>query len=205
MKNIIILTVLVIFLVGLLLWEIWPDRIEIVHLDFRKNQSSQLLSINCQELDLLLDKQWEIRYPHLITKNETKKISVVLLDTSSANSFIVTEESECDMAIEVFLDISGTAISPGSRIIEPYYLGSPLRFEWEIQAVDEDVSGIIWIYLVVDGDGGQFSRRPLFAYPVELRVITLMGFPPRVFRIIILALAIFSSGIYLLLKPDRRE
>ena len=203
MKNIIILTTLIVFLVGLLLWEIWPDRIEIVHLVFKKNQSSRLLSINCQELEFLLDKQWEIKYPHLITKNETKKITVVLLDTSPTKFRVGAEESECDVAIEVFLDISGTAISPGPRIIEPYYLGSPLRFEWEIQAVDEDVSGIIWIYMVEYDKRGELSRYPLFAYPVELQINTLMGFSPRVLRIILLALAIISSGIYLLLKPDR--
>jgi len=203
MKNIIIFTILVVFLAGLLLWEIWPDPIEIVHLVFKKNQSSQLLSINCQELEFLLDKPWEIKYPQLITKNETKKITVVLLDTSPINPFVGAEEPECDVAIEVFLDISGTAISPGSRIIEPYYLGSPLRFEWEIQAVEEDVSGIIWIYVVEYDNGGGLSRYPLFAYPVELRINTLMGFSPRVLRIILLVFVIISSGIYLLLKPDK--
>lgn len=203
MKNIIIFTILVVFLAGLLLWEIWPDPIEIVHLVFKKNQSSQLLSINCQELEFLLDKPWEIKYPQLITKNETKKITVVLLDTSPINSFVGEEEPECDVAIEVFLDISGIVISPSSRIIEPYYLGSPLRFEWEIQAVDEDVSGIIWIYVVEYDNGGKLSRYPLFAYPVELRINTLMGFSPRVLRIILLAFVIISSGIYLLLELDR--
>lgn len=203
MKNIVIFTILVVFLVGLLLWEIWPDPIEIVHLVFKKNQSSQLLSINCQELEFLLDKPWEIKYPQLITKNETKKITVVLLDTSPINSFVGAEEPECDVAIEVFLDISGIAISPSSRIIEPYYLGSPLRFEWEIQAVDEDVSGIIWIYVVEYYNGEELSRYPLFAYPVELRINTLMGFSPRVLRIILLAFVIISSGIYLLLELDR--
>ena len=203
MKNIVIFTILVVFLVGLLLWEIWPDPIEIVHLVFKKNQSSQLLSINCQDLEFLLDKPWEIKYPQLITKNETKKITVVLLDTSPINLFVGAEEPECDVAIEVFLDISGIAISPSSRIIEPYYLGSPLRFEWEIQAVDEDVSGIIWIYVVEYYNGEELSRYPLFAYPVELRINTLMGFSPRVLRIILLAFVIISSGIYLLLELDR--
>ena len=33
-KNSIILIILVIFLVGLLLWEIWPDRIETAYLVF---------------------------------------------------------------------------------------------------------------------------------------------------------------------------
>jgi hypothetical protein len=203
MKNSIILVILVVFLVGLLLWEIWPDRVETAYLVFEKNQSSQLLSINCQELEYLLDKQWEIKYPKSITKNETKKITVVLLDTSPANSFVVAGESECDMAIEVFLDISGTAIEPGSRIIEPYYLRSPLRFEWEIQAIGEDVSGIIWMYMVEYENGGQLSRYPLFAYPVELRINTFMGFSPRVLRVILFSLVIISSGIYLFLKPDR--
>ena len=203
MKKNIILTILAVFLVGLLLWEIWPDRIEIVHLDFKKNQSSQLLSIQCQELEVLLDKQWEVTYPHLITKNETKKMTVVLLDASPANSIVVAEEPECDLAIEVFLDISGTAVSPGARIIEPYYLGSPLRFEWEIQALDKDENGIIWIYVFIEDNEGQFTQYPLFALPVELRIDTLIGFSPRVLRIVLFALAVISSVIYLLFKPDR--
>jgi len=149
MKNKFVLTILIIFLVGLFLWEIWPDRIEIIHLDFKKNRANHLISTDCREVEYLLDKQWEIKYPKLITKNQIREISVFLLDPSSGNSLLVAGDSECDIAIEVFLDVPDTVISPGSRIIEPYHFGSPLRFKWEIQAVDGDVSGIIWIYMIV--------------------------------------------------------
>ena len=80
-----------------------------------------------------------------------------------------------------------------------------MRFEWEIQAIGENVSGIIWMYMVEYDNGGQLSRYPLFAYPVELRINTFLGFSPRVLRFTLLALVIFSSGIYLIIKPDRRE
>ena len=200
MKNKFVLAVLIIFLAGLFLWEIWPDRIEIIHLDFREDRTSQLFSTDCREIDYLLDKQWEIKNPHLITKNESREISVVLLDPSSGDSLLTAGDSECDIAIEVFLDVPDVAISPGSRIIEPYYSGSPLRFEWEIQAVDGDVSGIIWIYMIVKDNGGQLSRYPLFALPVELQNNTLMGISPRVLRIIFFVFIIISSGIYYLLK-----
>ena len=133
------MTILIIFLVCLFLWEIWPDRIEIIHLDFKKNRASQLFSTDCREVKLLLDKQWEIKYPKLITKNESSEITVALLDPSSVNSLLVAGDSECDIAIEVFLDVPDTVISPGSRIIEPYHFGSPLRFKWEIQAVDATI------------------------------------------------------------------
>jgi len=200
MKNKFILIILIIFLVGLFLWEIWPDRIEIIHLDFKKNRTNQLISTDCREVEFLLDKQWEIKYPHLISKNESREISVAQLGPSSGNSPLVAGDSECDVAIEVFLNVPGTVISPGSRIIEPYHFGSPLQFEWEIQAVDGDVSGIIWIYMIVKDNGGQLSRYPLFALPVELHTNTLMGVTPRVLRIILFALTIISLGIYLLLK-----
>ncbi len=200
MKNKFVLIILIIILVGLFLWEIWPDRIEIIHLDFKKNRTNQLISTDCREVEFLLDKQWEIKYPHLITKNESGEISVALLGPSSGNSLLVAGDSECDIAIEVYLDVPDTVTSPGSRIIEPYHCGSPLRFEWEIQALDGDVSGIIWIYMIVKDNGGQLSRYPLFALPVELQINTLMGVSPRVLRIILFALIIISSGIYLLLK-----
>lgn len=121
------------------------------------------------------------------------------------NSSIAAGESECDIAIEVLLDVSGIVTSPGSRIIEPYHIGSPLRFEWSAQAADGDVSGTIWIYILLDEKGGQISRYPLFALPVEFRTFSLMGIPPRILRIILFFLILISSGIYFFLKPTRRE
>ncbi len=203
MKSILILIILVVFLIGLLIWEIWPDRIEIVHLDFNKDQTNKMQSINCQAMDYLLDRQWEIKYPYSISKNEEKIISVNLLDTSATDPPILIGKSECDIAIEVLLDISGIVTSPGSRIIEPYHIGSTLRFEWGVQAADGDVSGTIWIYLLSDENSGQFSRYPLFALPVEVRTISLMGISPRMLRIIFFSMIIISSGIYLLIKSKR--
>jgi len=203
MKSILILIILVVFLIGLLIWEIWPDRIEIVYLDFNKAQTKKIQSINCRAVDYLLDRQWEIKYPYSISKNEEKIISVNLLDTSATDPPILIGKSECDIAIEVLLDISGIVTSPGSRIIEPYHIGSTLRFEWGVQAADGDVSGTIWIYLLSDENSGQFSRYPLFALPVEVRTISLMGISPRMLRIILFSMIIISSGIYLLIKSKR--
>jgi len=205
MKSIFILIILVIFLISLLLWEIWPDRIEIVHLDFKKDHTNQIQSINCRAVDSLLDRRWEIKYPYSISKTETKTVSVILLDSSLANSSIAAGEPECDIAIEVFLDVFGIVTSPGSRIIEPYHIGSPLRFEWSVQAVEGDMNGTIWIYALSDENRGQFSRSPLFAVPVEFRTNSLMGISPRIFRIVLFALIVISSGIYLFLKSTKRE
>jgi len=205
MKSILITIILVVFMIGLLIWEIWPDRIEIIHLDFQEGQTNQIQSINCQEVDYLLDGQWEIKYPESISKKESKIISVNLLDTSAIDPSIPMEESKCDVAVEVLLDITGIAASPGSRIIEPYHIGSPLRFEWNVQAVDGDASGTIWIYIVLDEKGGQFSRYPLFALPVEFRTILLLGVSPHILRIILFALTLISSGIYLLIMTNKRE
>ena len=205
MKSIFILIILAIFLIGILLWEIWPDGVEIVHLKFKTDQSKQILKIYCRAVDSLLDKQWEIRYPNSINKFETKTVSIVLLDSSPTNSSITGGEPECDIAIEVLLDASSIETSPGSRILEPYQNGSPLRFEWSVQAGDGDTSGTIWIYLLLKEEGEQFSRFPLFALPVEFSTISLMGISPRILRMILFLLIIINSGIYLLIKSNGRE
>ncbi len=202
-KSIFILIILAIFLIGLLLWENWPGRIEIIHLGFNKNQTNQIQSINCRTVDLLLNRQWEIRYPYSISKFGTKTISVVLSDSSLTSSSIISGESECDIAIEVLLDVSGIITIPGSRMIEPYHLGAPLRFEWGVEAVNDEVSGTIWIYILVDENGGQYSRYPIFSLPLEIRSISLMDIPPHMVRIILFALGLIISGIYLLLKTNR--
>ncbi len=205
MKSIFILIILVIFLIGLLLWEVWPERVEIVHLDFKKDQTNQIQTINCRAVDSLLDRRWEIRYPYSISKFETKTVSIVLLDSSLTNSSIAAGEPECDIAIEVLLDVSGIETSHGSRIIEPYHIGSPMRFEWGVQAADGDASGTIWLYLLSDGEGEQFSRYPLFALPVEFRTNSLIGISPRILRMGLFFLILICSGIHLLLKPNGRE
>lgn len=202
-KSIFILVILVIFLIGLLLWEIWPDRIEIIHLNFNKDQTNQIQLINCRTVDLLLNRQWEIKYPYSISKFGPKIISVVLSGSSLTNSSIISGESECDIAIEVLLDVSGIITSPGTRIIEPYHIGIPLRFEWDVEAANDEMSGTIWIYILVDENGGQYSRYPLFALPIEIRSISLMGISLRTVRIILFSLGLFIFGIYLLRKTNR--
>ena len=205
LKSIFVLIILVIFLIGLLLWEILPERIEKVHLVYKKDQINQIQSINCRTMDYLLDERWEIIYPYSLSKNESKIISINLLDTSATDPPILIGESECDIAIEVILDVSGIFTNPGSRIIETYHIGSPLRFEWSVQPANGDVSGTIWIYLLSDENGEQFSRYPLFAYPVKIRTISLMGISPRMLRIILFSLILIISGIYLLIKFKRCE
>jgi len=205
MKSIFILIILVIFLIGLFLWEIWPDRVEIINLDSKKDQANQIQTINCRSVDSLFERQWEIRYPYSLSKNETKEVSVLLLDSSLTHSSISAGESECDIAIEVILDISNIIIKPGPRIIEPFHPGSPLRFEWIVQAVDGDASGTIWIYVLSDESTGQLFRYPLFVLPVKIRNYSLMGISPRLLRIILFALIFIGSGIYLLLRPNERE
>ena len=205
MKSIFILTILAIFLIGLLLWEIWPDRVEIVHLKFKKDQTKQIQKIHCRAVDSLLDRRWEIRYPYSISKFETKTVSIVLLDSTLTDSSIAVGKPECDIAIEVLLDVSGIETSPGSRIMEPYHIESPLRFEWSLQAVEGDTSGTIWIYLISNEERGQFSRYPLFALPVEFRTVSLMGISPSILRMILFFLILINSGIYLLIKSNGRE
>ena len=153
----------------------------------------------------MLDNQWKISYPYSISKAETETVSVVLLNSSLSNSSIPVEESECDIAIEVLLDVSGMVISPGSKIIEPYRVGSPLRFDWSIKALENDVSGTIWIYILSGENGEQLSRYPLFAVPVEIKTNSFMGISPRFFRFLLFSLIIIITGIYFLQKTNYRE
>lgn len=204
-KNHILITI-VIFLLGLLLWEFWPDQVEIVYFDFRKNHSEQIKELNCQALNSLLGRKWEIRYPNIISKNETKIVSAILLDPPSADVSIFAEESECTIAMEIYLDIPGIETIPGPRLIEPYKIGAPLRYEWAIQKGEGDLAGTIWIYLLFsDKNEGQISRYPLFASPVEFRTISFLGISPRIWRIILFSLIMITPGVYFLLKSNNQE
>ena len=122
--NLIIFTFL---LIGLLLWEFWPEKNSVAYLEYNNDQSSQLEAVNCQVKDFLLDQQWEIRYPYSISKSETKTIEAALSDIFPNIDSMDIKEPECAAAVEIFLDIPGTKNNQGSRIIQPYHLGSPLE------------------------------------------------------------------------------
>jgi len=206
MKKNHILIVIVIFLLGLLLWELWPEKVETVYLDFQKNLGEQIYELNCQVINTLLDRKWEIRYPDIISKNETKMVSAILLDPSSTEVSTSSDENECDIAVEVYLDVPGIETVPGQRLIEPFQIEAPLRYEWAIQKREGDLSGTIWIYLLLsDKNEGKISRYPLFALPIEFRTISFFGISPRIWRVILFLLSMITVGIYYLFKSIDRE
>ena len=207
MKSNYFLVILVIVLIVLLLWEIWPDQFQIINLNYQINQNEEMQTLNCEGSDSLLEREWEIRYPKIISTREKKNVSVVLMDPPQTDLSTIAEAPECNLAVEVHLDVSGIDTIPGSRIIEPYQFGATLRYEWgiSIQKGNSSASGTIWIFILENEKDGQISRYPLFAYPVEFRSYSFLGISLRIWRIIFFSLCIFFTGIYFLLMSKRGE
>ncbi|MDO9546440.1 MAG: hypothetical protein Q7J07_06795 [Pelolinea sp.] len=183
-------------LIGLSIWEFWPIRTSLITLEFNKVQANQLPMIECREITDLLERKWEIIYPNLISKADSSEVLVLLLNNSRTSLYTQAENNECNSAIEVRLEISGNIPKTGPSIISPYQAGHPQRFEWEITTEDEDLQGIVWIYLLFEKNNGQLSRIPLFAVPIEMQTISILGFSPRSFRIIIAGIIILGLLIY---------
>ena len=207
MKSIYFLFILVIALISLLLWEIWPDQFQIINLNYQINQNEEMQRLNCAGLSSLLEREWEIRIPKTISTSEKKKVSVVLKNPPQTDLSNIAEAPACNLAVEVHFDVSGIDTIPGSRIIESYQLGANLIYEWRIstQKGNGSASGTIWIYLLINEKDGQITRYPLFALPVEFRSHSFFGISPRVWRIILFSLCLFFTGIYFLLISKKGE
>ena len=195
MKNIPLILIAVFLLIGLSVWELLPVRKTTLQLDFNKDLISQLSLIECAKIMELLDRRWEITYPLSIPKGEKEKISLFLLENPQPNIFRQRITTACNSAIEARLNIPGQVSNPSGSVISPYQEGSYQRFEWEIKAADNDLKGTIWIYLLVNENSGQLSRTPLFSVPIEIKILSIMGFTPRSLRIILAVLIILGTLI----------
>jgi hypothetical protein len=80
---------------------------------------------------------------------------------------------------EARLDMAGMDVRPADTVGEPLLPGQSATFFWSVRPAEVgNYRGTVWLFLhFVPKDGGQESRQPLSAQPIEIEATSLFGIP----------------------------
>jgi hypothetical protein len=196
MKNRLVISIAVIFLIGLVIWEIIPPKESTQIFEVNGDLTKQRILADCTGLEELISRKWKITYPGSVSSKDTVKISAILLDESETMQIHQKGNSNCKFAIETRWKYTKNNQKIEKSIISSYQECIPLKFDWETMMGEEEMVGNIWIYLLSSEENEGLSRTPLLVIPVNIENSSILNISPRSFRIItagILILLIISS------------
>lgn len=204
MKTKMIAIIMGVFLASLLIWELWPDQLEIVQLEFREDQRSINEEVDCHSIQDITERNWDFSYPKSISRYENKIVIVTLQPGKSIEKENNSTEHKCVTALEVNLDVPGIHTEPGQKIIQSYQKEIPLSYIWKIKKGDGSLSGTLWIHLLIsDQTEGTIARYPLFAVPIEMKTFSLFGFSFREWRLFLLSTMTIILGVIIAFRMGR--
>jgi hypothetical protein len=92
--------------------------------------------------------------------------------------------ADYNILAEARLELAGVQVQPAATVSEPLLPGQKVVFYWSVRAEKAgQYPGTLWFYLrYVPKAGGPEVRQLLSAQPLEIRVTTLLGVVPGLWR-----------------------
>ncbi len=179
-------------IVPVLVWELMPikNRMETFSVD---PEISFINERTCLKSSGFSAGSWSLVYPQKIDFNKTANVTLVKNGSENYNSEEL--DSVCSISVITKLSLRGAIIEPGEIIFSQWDPAGHIQREWKVQAVSEEITGELWIYIQEKPDRSLNNAVPLFVIPLEMEVIKLMGFRPTVFRLILGSLCILLAVI----------
>jgi hypothetical protein len=200
-KYVIFTTVMI--LVGLVIWELIPPQ-EITEIyEIKQELNIENIEKDCIDLEELHFRKWMLTYPGSVPKNESIKLSAVLLSDPETKPIGRNENLNCKFAVEMRWIYTENLKKIEESIISPYQSDYPMVFEWETTMGEDDLTGNVWVYLASAGSEGELSRTALLIIPINVINSKILKFPPRSFRLILAGILILFN-IFTVYFIDRR-
>jgi len=91
-----------------------------------------------------------------------------------------------NLVAEARLDLAGMEVEPYGVIQTPMRPGQRLDFFWSVRAAEAGIyRGTLWLYLNLEPkSGGESDQQALLARPLELKVVSFLGMPAWVGRVL---------------------
>lgn len=177
--------ILVLVIIFLLCWSIWPMPIQTQVLRINEDYITQIDGYECALVDQLLDYSFELRIPQKIWKSEMDYIQLDLQrdsDSGTASEFL--KDINCNLTVEAKIQADNLFVETGSRIIATFNGIDAQTFLFNISASGaQPAEGQLWIAAdVYDASGQIVKHLPLFIIPFQVEVVSILGLPPTIVR-----------------------
>lgn len=147
---------------------------------------------NCNRLLELVSRGFIIEYPERIHLFDKDFISLSLAPPSESSNIGKYGEAinTCSVGIEAEIKDVVLDLTPGTNISLPF-TGQPYQeIKWQVYAdKNNDSDAVLWVYALVIKSGSSLQQRiPLFAVPISIEVVDLLGISPLAIRYALLGI-----------------
>lgn len=182
--------------VFVLVWSVWPAgriirilRLDPIFIDRVEREP-------CDLLGGLMDYTFILNYPASIRLNDKERIIISLVRDEEQGPPQIARgvDNLCAVALEVMVEMPSANFQPGPVILEPFVYQQSQNFIVSISDAEKisQLSGDIWISALISLGGSKIMDRiPLFAFPIEIDLVSIFGFQPGIIKY-------FSIGILLI-------
>ena len=172
------LWILVLLVLGILTWSLWPSPI--IHDSYKTSLDQPFITEQPCRVDKIFDGiSFNLTYPEFTNSDSVFYIDLLVRKEISDQNLLL---NGCDYALELLLDFPYSRIMPGSRLIQPLDKNATQEFLFSvhINSRNPKEKGTLWIYLVSkDLSEEAETKVPLFVIPVEVGVRNLIGIPVK--------------------------
>jgi hypothetical protein len=187
-----------------MVWEFLPQRINSQNFSFRPEDSNDTIP-DCIRSSGITEIQWELSYPAALEMKQTDRILLTMYPSTSAGDFS-DNISACDVILATRFEGDNTIIEPGDTLFFRFNRSVVQRVNWDITAISGDINGKIWIYAITDTGSTNEVKTALFVIPIFIRIKSILGIDPQMFRIAVIMFSLLVAvitGLYgLSRKPE---
>jgi hypothetical protein len=194
--------ILIVLIVVLVAWELWPTEMRVHNFSYDEESSPDLLDA-CIGESGISTVSWELIYPRKVDLNED--LTVTLSMNPSLSEGVGTIEMCSPITIAANLEIPGSMIEPGEFIFTAFEAIQPTQISWRVIEHALELDGKLWIYALL-GDARDLEKQnPLFVIPINIEVKSFFGLDPRLLRIFGLIGSFLIFSLFALVHQHRRE
>jgi hypothetical protein len=192
-RNKWIILFLLIIASALIVWQVLPQRINTQNFSFRPEDSNDTLP-DCIRSSGITEIQWELSYPASLAMKQSDRILLTMYPATSPGDF-QDHLSACDVILATRFEGDNTIIEPGDTLFFGYNRSVLQRVNWDVTAISGDINGKIWIYAITDTGSTNEVKTALFVIPIFIRLKSILGIDPQLFRIAVFMFSLLAAVI----------
>jgi len=145
-------------------------------------------------------------YPQHVWLGQKQYVTLKVLPEVQLNNDDSKIYSPYSTFLEARLDLTSMEILPGNDIFQNFQGGKSAQFLWEVNPFsDSDSEGKLWLFINVNHSDGFDLRVPVFALPIETNIISIVGLPLLIERVLIITGLFFIVVIWVILPTSRKK
>lgn len=147
-----------------------------------------------------------LSYPQHLWLGQTQYVTLKIEPEPQLNKDESKIHSLYSTSLEARLYLTSMEVLPGNDIFQTFQGGKSAQFIWEVTPLKHsDNEGKLWLFITVNHRDGFNLRIPVFALPIETKILSIVGWPLLIERGLIITGLFFIVVIWVILPTSRKK